>query len=146
MFVDPRITRLRALVDGLERLPASARRDWMLEEARARLVDVDTGYAPRAMRALEEERPIERPATRNGNGRAVKRPSTSDGSAADAAQPEISPAEEPVPAPQPDPVDAAAALLGTGGLLWLEDSSTDSSDEPGNDSTASAPWRRGLRG
>jgi hypothetical protein len=143
--VDPRLTRLRALVDGLERLPASARRDWMLAEARARLVDVDTGYAPRAMRALEEDRPIEPPATRGGNGRGVKRPSTSNGSAAGPPQPEISPVEAPRPAPQPDPVDAAAALLGTGGLLWLEDS-PDSLDEPGNGSTASAPWRRGLRG
>jgi hypothetical protein len=139
VFVDPRLARLRALVVRIERLPASARRDWMLEEARARLVDVDTGYAPRAMRALEEDRPAEPKATRGGNGRAVKRPTT--------RHREIPPVDAAPPAPQPDPVDAAVAALGTGGLLWLEDdSSADSVDEPGNGSTASAPWRRGLRG
>ena len=58
-----RLTQLRALVDRLERLPASTRRDWMLQEARSRMVDVETGDKPRPMRTLHENR---RRARRNG--------------------------------------------------------------------------------
>ena len=57
MSIDSRLTRLRALVDKLERLPASTSREWMLSEARARLVDVETGEAPRAMRPLAADPP-----------------------------------------------------------------------------------------
>src|SRR4051812_26711428 len=46
--VDRRLTRLRVLVDRLERLPASARREGRPEEARARMVAVETGDHPRA--------------------------------------------------------------------------------------------------
>src|ERR671916_781798 len=65
MSRDDRLTRLRALVDELERLPASARRDWMLSETRARMADVETGDATGAMRPLAEDpptRPAEQPA------------------------------------------------------------------------------------
>ena len=145
MDVDPRLTRLRALVDRLERLPVSEHRDWMLVEARARLVDVETGDAPRAMRPLEEEPPPPRAA----NGRAVKRPSAGHGPAAaegGRAQREIPPVETPRPPTEAAPPDAAAADLGTDGLLWLEDPSGDSSVEPGDGAVGAAPWRRGLRG
>ena len=58
MSIDSRLTRLRALVDRLERLPASTpRRQWMLLETRARMVDVETGEAPRAMRPLVADVP-----------------------------------------------------------------------------------------
>src|SRR3954469_2484164 len=43
-----RLKRLRTLVAKLERLPASTQREWMLTEARARMVDVETGEVPRA--------------------------------------------------------------------------------------------------
>jgi hypothetical protein len=47
-----RLEQLRALVVRLERMPASAERDWVLGEIRARAVDVETGEKPAAMRAL----------------------------------------------------------------------------------------------
>ena len=72
-----RLTQLHALVDRLERLPESPRREWMLQEARARMVDVDTGDEPRPMRTLDEEpeagRP-EPPVRRASRGRSAKRP------------------------------------------------------------------------
>jgi hypothetical protein len=37
-----RLDQLRRLLDRLERMPASADRDWMLAEVRARAVDVET--------------------------------------------------------------------------------------------------------
>jgi len=55
MSGDHRLTRLRALVDRLQRLPASAQREWMLGEVRARVVDVETGEPPRPMRALDPD-------------------------------------------------------------------------------------------
>jgi len=45
MAAESRLAQLRALVARLERLPASPRREWMLEAARARMVDVETGLA-----------------------------------------------------------------------------------------------------
>src|SRR3954451_23805386 len=47
-----RLEQLRALLVRLKRMPASAERDWMLGEVRARAVDVETGVKPAAMRAL----------------------------------------------------------------------------------------------
>jgi hypothetical protein len=80
----------------------------------------------------------------------VKRPSSGHGPAVangGRAQRQIPPAETPRPAPEVAPIDAAAAAaLGIDGLLWLDDPSADGSPEPGNGATASAPWRRGLRG
>jgi hypothetical protein len=50
---DERLARLRELVAQIERLPGSTRREWMLTEARARIVAVETGEAPQPMRSLE---------------------------------------------------------------------------------------------
>src|SRR3954468_14645482 len=47
-----RLEQLRELLVRLKRMPASAERDWMLAEVRARAVDVETGVKPAAMRAL----------------------------------------------------------------------------------------------
>ena len=148
MFVNPRLTRLRALVDRLERLPASARREWALTETRARLVDVETGYTPRAMRALEPDppiRPTEPPAAQSVNGDAVKRPSSKprSGATSGRAQRPLSPVKAPRPAPERVPVDPGAAALGADGVLWLEDLAADTTREP---SSGAAPWGRGLRG
>src|SRR3954447_22535865 len=77
MFVDDRLTRLRALIDRLGQLPASAESEWMLREARARLVDVETGYRPSAMRPLAEEPPADEagpPPRRPADAPAVERP------------------------------------------------------------------------
>jgi hypothetical protein len=57
MSIESRLTRLRALAERVERLPASPRRQWMLSETRVWLVDVETGEPPRAMRPLAAEPP-----------------------------------------------------------------------------------------
>ena|SRR5688500_8130083 len=44
-----RVERLRALVEIIEHLPMSPERDRLLDEVRARAVDVDTGVTPRAL-------------------------------------------------------------------------------------------------
>jgi len=44
--------RLKHLVDRLTQLPSSPERDRMLSEVRSRVVDLDTGVAPRAMLAV----------------------------------------------------------------------------------------------
>ena len=50
-----RLHQLRRLLDRLERMPASADRDWMLAEVRGRAVDVETGIAPAPIRALPQD-------------------------------------------------------------------------------------------
>jgi hypothetical protein len=149
---DRRLTRLRALVDRLERLPASARREWMLEEARARMADVETGDEPRALRTLQEPSPAGESSSRARNGGAVKRTSSNPAGAAtrrDQARPAAFTQEAPRPVPEPDRIagpDPSAATLGGGELLWLEDPSRAAFAEPGDGSTGVARWRRGLRG
>ena len=61
-----RLCQLEALLARLERMPASAGRDWMLAEVRGRAVDVETGMPPTPMRALpnEEPPPVEEEAPR----------------------------------------------------------------------------------
>jgi len=146
-----RLTQLRALVDRLERLPASKGRDWMLQEARSRLVDVETGDEPRPMRTLDEEspaRPPERPGSGTGNGRAVKRPSSKPARARTPlrqTQPKVSTQQTPRSVPSAE-TDESPATFGTDELLWLGDPPGDISAEPGDGSAKPRPWRRGLRG
>jgi hypothetical protein len=125
----------------------------MLEEARARMADVETGDQPRALRTLEEPSPPPSPgASPVCNGRAVKRPSSKpDAAATRHAQPGPSTQKAPrsVPAPALSRVagaDSSAATLGSHELLWLDDPSRGMFGEPGDGSTGIAPWRRGLRG
>jgi hypothetical protein len=143
MFAEDRLARLRALVARLERLPASPETDWMLAEARARMVDVETGERPKRMRPRTEDPdpgpppeprerrrrvPVKPPAERAPRGEPVDRPRS--------AEPET-------------PDDAGVALPpGTDGLLWLEDpaSDGDASAARADDDPESQPWRRGLRG
>jgi hypothetical protein len=152
---DRRLTRLRVLVDRLERLPASARREWMLEEARARMADVETGDQPHALRTLEEPSPPPSSgSSQTRNGRAVKRPSSKPATAAARhaqAQPGPSTQEPPRSVPEPAPrriagTDSSAAMLSTDELLWLDDPSRGGFDGPGDGSAGITPWRRGLRG
>ena len=147
MAPDRRLMQLRALVDRLERLPASPRREWMLREARVRLVDVETGDEPRPMRTLHEasaEPSLDLPGHRHRGERAVKRPSAERPSAAPAA----AAAQEPPPsAPEPAPPRTAGweptpSTLFTDEVLWLGDPPAD----PGSGSKGVAPWQRGLRG
>jgi hypothetical protein len=130
------------MIGQLERLPASAERDRMLREVRARVVDVDTGAVPRTLpppdQAWVYEAEPGSPATRPsragspspaGEVRLPRRPGASP-----------QPAR---PAHVPPPVDNEDAELafGVNELLSLDDSAS----EPEAGSNA-APWTRGLRG
>ena len=57
MATERRVTRLRDLVDQIERLPVSPDRDRLLSEVRSRTVDVETGVTPRAVLPLREPTP-----------------------------------------------------------------------------------------
>jgi hypothetical protein len=119
----------------------------MLQEARSRLVDLETGEVPRPMRTLDDEPPArtpERPAPGAGNGRAVKRPSSKPAPAVA----EVS-TQTPRSVPSRSPIAEtgwSAATFGTDELLSLGESSGDPVAEPGEGSTKLPPWRRGLRG
>ncbi len=137
---DRRLTQLRALIARLERLPESPRREWMLQEARARMVDVETGYEPRPMRSLAEE------SAPPDHSRTVKRPSPQPAPAVAPHRPqppEASPAPGPPRVPSPEP---GTTTLGDDTLLWLGDPPDDAEAEPGDGPPDAAPWRRGLRG
>jgi hypothetical protein len=126
MSEEGRLTRLRSLIARLERLPASPESEWMLREARARLVDVETGERPAEMRPRAEDPPPER-----RREVVVKRPPKP-------------PSEAPARRDQPErPDDTGAAPIGTDGLLWLEDPASEARDD---DDPEPRPWRRGLRG
>jgi hypothetical protein len=126
MSEEDRLTRLRALIARLGRLPASPESEWMLREARARLVDVETGEPPAEMRPRAVDPPVE-----PRREAAVRRP----------AKPR---SEAPARRDPPEtPDDASAAPIGAGGLLWLDDPASEARDD---DDLESRPWRRGLRG
>jgi hypothetical protein len=61
MTTHVRLKRLRDLVVQVERMPPSPERDRVLQEIRARAVDVDTGVSPRAMLPVEPAPPISEP-------------------------------------------------------------------------------------
>jgi hypothetical protein len=145
---DDRLTRLRALIARLERLPASPESEWMLREARARMVDVETGERPGELRPLAVEPPAEAP--RRQREAATKRPTEARSSE---PEPRRAPPETPPPV-ESRPLDpggddgSSPAPFGTDGLLWLDDSpSEDGASPDGKDGDPkSQPWRRGLRG
>jgi hypothetical protein len=146
MASDGRLMQLRALVDRLERFPASPRREWMLQEARSRMVDVETGDEPRPMRTLRDasaEPPSELPGRRAGGNRAVKRPSAAPAPVAAQAPPPSAPERAPSRSAGSEPT---ADSLFTDEVLWLGDPTDDTAADAGSDSTGIAPWRRGLRG
>lgn len=153
MAFDRRLKRLRALLDRIERLPASAQREWMLEEVRSRLVDVETGVEPHPMRTLPEETvatPLE-PSSQVTKGRVVKRSGSKPvrATASPRPQPEDSTQEMPSPVPLPSRVagaDPTATMLGDDEVLWLDDQPGHTETKPADGSTGVAPWRRGLRG
>ena len=121
----------------------------MLQEARARIVDVETGAEERPLRALADEPPPrEPPPSRASDDRAAKRPSREPA-------PVVPPRARPQPgapsraAPPSTPVrepDPGAAELGDDALLSLDDQPGHTVTETGDGSKGTAPWRRGLRG
>jgi hypothetical protein len=170
-----RLDQLHALIDQLERLPASPDRDWMMAEVRARAVDVETGARPGPIRPRDhdEATPPREPTSpklekRHGNkerraarsrrgeaGRATKiheaksqrPPAPSRAGAMDAAP---SDAAVPTSVPASGPTDRAGDdvridLLAHGGVLCLGDLPAEA---PATDAgyLISPPWARGLRG
>jgi len=137
MATEPRIKRLRDMVDQLERLPASPDRDRLLSEVRSRAVDVDTGVTPRSMLPMREpefEPVVTRP-TQRQRAKIVRRvapwtPASSAGSAhrSDAAGPQ-------------DDQESWPAL---GVHLSLDDTPQPPVRVSGD--RAVAPWTLGLRG
>lgn len=154
---ESRLGQLRTLVARLERLPDSARREWMLEEARARMVDVETGFPSETMRPLHEERRASTggPGRRDGSHNDTrKQPAPERRVAEERRSPVARTAVEPATrvaadSPSPSALEAGAghslpgrdALRETEELLSLEDSSA-----PASGSQLLPPWRRGLRG
>ena len=139
-----RLEQLYDLISRLERMPASAERDWMLAEARSRAVDVQTGVAPAALRALPRDEAYAGPSP--AKPAAPRRP------ARPAPVRTVAPAaRRPVPARRVEPVspparviaraghENAANLLVEGRVLCLDDPPVTASGE-------SRPWAGGLRG
>jgi hypothetical protein len=140
-----RLERLRMLVAKLERLPASTEQEWMLSEARARMVDVETGEVPRAFRPVDEApppdeaaEPIPKPAEAPPVKRLVKQRRPAAAAPADAAP---SPSVDAGPDRQDRRDHEARPFDSIDGLLSLEDVPE---DPPA--SADDHPWRRGLRG
>ena len=115
----------------------------MLREARARMVDVETGERPGEMRPLAEDPPDDAPPP--SRDAAARRPRRREPAGPPRTiVPETSPAEGERGAGD----DTNAAPFGTDGLLWLEDSPSEEDASPDRDDgePRSRPWRRGLRG
>src|SRR4051812_35004309 len=144
-----RLEQLRALLARLERMPASAERDWMLGEVRARAVDVETGEKPAAMRARSAdgvqpgipaapkasriEATQTRPPAKPGRGPAPRPPAAR-------ATPASPTAGSPLAAaPRRADLESAVDLLQQGGELCLDDGAAPADG-------ASRPWSGGLRG
>jgi hypothetical protein len=122
---DTRLDRLRALAGRLERLPASAERDWVIKEVRARAADVETGDASRAMRAFDAGAAAEVAKPRADGRRRERRPTP----ALTAPKPA---------APVPGPSLRRPELSIDGAVVSLEQS------VPGDGQVRA--WTRGLRG
>ena len=132
-----RLARLRALLEQLERLPASEERDRMLREVRDRIVDVDTGVTPRAMLPVDSDSMLApgraQPAIRARKTH-VRAPAES-GRRADPG---------PIPlGPIPLIGDDGLPRLGAGEPLSLDDVTP---LPPARGPDAARPWTRGLRG
>jgi hypothetical protein len=129
---EQRLQRLRELIAQLERLPASADRERMLREVRGRLVDLDTGVAPRAMLPIEAEAMhAADPAPRTVRAPRPRPPLPAD----DARRPRA--------VPPPKPVETIS--LGVSDLLSLDDPAPSPPREERPERRA-GPWTRGLRG
>jgi hypothetical protein len=138
-----RLDQLRALLDRVGRMPASADRDWTLSEVRARVVDVETCTPPTPMRALppdelEAEIAAERSPRTEAVTRAKIRPRTPSRRVQRARL--VHPAARIPAAPiRERGLEEVVDLLERGGVMGLE--------EPAAAATgACRPWSGGLRG
>ncbi len=154
-----RLQRLRELLARIEQLPASAESERMLREIRARVVDVETGIAPRAMLPVDpvptpaiDPRP---PVTHAPNAVATTR------TGHDHPRPENPPPQraKPVPAAVPRSDDRSPAagltaaqdrewlsLVAKNDVLSLDDAAQLSPPGEARLEQDRRPWTRGLRG
>ena len=145
-----RLDQLRGLRDRLERMPASANRDWMLSQVRARAVDVETGAPAGPMRARpEDETQAEQAVVQSANCEAEQAAARSASTApvrtrrrkaapAQRARPvRVAPGIPAGPA-RPRAHHESVDLLEQGGVMCLD-------DPPAAGAGASRPWSRGLR-
>jgi hypothetical protein len=148
---DRRLRRLRELLDQIERLPASHESERMLREVRARIVDVDTGVAPREMLPVDPDPTLA----------IVSAPPTAQTPKVVASPPPVR--RKPVPEAPAEAVPASgagstapASSFGDDGD-WLSRAATDEvlslADSaphlPAGEARAGLdrrPWTRGLRG
>ena len=135
MATEPRIKRLRDMVDQLERLPASPDRDRLLSEVRSRAVDVDTGVTPRSMLPVREPEPVMNRPRKRERATLARRvapwtpaPSAQSAHRSDAA----------------GPIDHPEAWPALGVHLSLDDTSQPLVRMSGD--RVVAPWTLGLRG
>jgi hypothetical protein len=158
-----RLAQLRALLNRLERMPASPDRDHMLAEVRSRAVDLDTGIAPRPMRPLESasmtlepEAVAPKPAAKTAPpapvpARTPAKPAVRRVAPPRAAAPVVrrEPVAEPPAWEATFPASKAAEvrvdLLSLGGLLSLDDEVPATVPVEG-ERPANRPWAGGLRG
>jgi hypothetical protein len=135
-----RLEQLRALLVRLERMPASAERDRMLGEVRARAVDVETGETPMPARALSEDGAEPEPAPKPRRRPPSRRPPARAAWSASRTR-LATPASRssPAGARQRAGHESVVDLLEQGGELCLD-------DQPAVADGASRPWSRGLRG
>src|SRR5689334_7079366 len=138
-----RLEQLRALLVRLERMPASAARDRILSEVRARAVDVETGERPAAMRAVPEdgaEPEIPEAPPKRKPRPAPRRPVARAPWGALCVKP-APPASCPSPAParRREVRESVVDLLEQGGVLCLD-------DQLPADEEKSRRWSGGLRG
>jgi hypothetical protein len=135
--MNERLDQLHRLLERLERMPASADRDWMLTQIRRRAVDVETGTPPVPVRArshdeLEPNKPDERSARVSP---ASPRPRKASRRVRRATR--VHPAARIPPGPARERRhEQVVDLLEHGGLMSL--------DEP--PPAPGRSWSRGLRG
>jgi hypothetical protein len=142
---EQRLTRLRELIDQLERLPPSAERDRMLREVRVRVVDVDTGELTSAMRPVDAD-PGGAPDRGPRPSRAAK-PAAAAPPAPAAPQQRRAAAPTPPPERAPDPLAGAEIIaLAAGELLSLDDTEAEPQEHEPRSGRVVGPWTRGLRG
>ena len=148
-----RLQHLRGVLARLERMPASADRDWMLREVRSRAVDVESGARPAAIRALPlDEANAEIAAAEAAHAKAISMPACEEPARVKA--PRRATGRPPASAarvtrvvmisPQSLPAvrewagsERGVDLLQPGGRLCLDDAPAD---------PAVRPWVCGLRG
>jgi hypothetical protein len=134
MVTGQRVTRLREMVEQIQRLPVSPERDRLLNEVRSRAVDVDTGVTPREVLSLREPVAPWAPAPARSKPPRRELATSSMRSAGESAR-QVAVGSHPK-APEASFCMDARLSLGDSPLPYLQ----------GRDGRAIAPWTRGLRG